>query len=168
MPAFPDVFRANAPFVYRCLRRLGLSAADADDVCQEVFLVVHRKLPDFEGLSVRAWIYGICIRKASDFRKLAHNKRELCSDGLHEAESPIEGADASLTRRRALARLDQALAALDEPKRTAFILYEIEGLSLQEVAVACECPVQTVYSRLATARTKIEHALREEQPDEHT
>jgi len=161
LPAFPDLFRAQAPFVCRCLRRLGLSAADADDVCQEVFLVVHRKLGGFEGPSVRAWIYGICIRKASDFRKLAYKKRERASAEMPESESPADGADVSLEGRRALARLDRVLTELDEDKRAAFILYEIEGLSLQEVAAACECPLQTVYSRLASARRKIEQALTE-------
>lgn len=159
LPAFPDLFRSHAPFACRCLRRLGLSAADADDVCQEVFLVVHRKLGSFEGPSVRAWIYGICLRKASDFRKLAHKKRERSTAEVPESASRDDGGEATLEGRRALAKLDRALAALDEDKRAAFVLYEIEGLSLQEVAAACECPLQTVYSRLSSARRNIEQAL---------
>ena len=164
-PAFADLFRSHAPFVCRCLRRLGLSPADADDVCQEVFLVVHRKLGTFEGPSMRAWIYGICVRKASDFRKLAHKKRERVSAELPEPEGRVDSAETSLENRRALAKLDRALAALDDDKRAAFILYEIEGLSLQEVASACECPLQTVYSRLASARRNVEHALSQGQEE---
>ena len=60
---FAQLFRDNAPFAWRCLRRMGLSSADADEVCQEVFIIVHRRLGDYDGrASLRAWIHGICIR----------------------------------------------------------------------------------------------------------
>lgn len=163
MPApndFAALFREHAPFAWRCLRRMGVSAGDVDDVCQEVFLIVFRKLPTFDPAgSMRAWIYGICVRKASDHRRLAHKQRERPEDELPEPEGSPSGPDSSIDRRRALARLDRALEALDEPKRAAFVLYEIEGLSLQEIATACECPLQTVYSRLTAARQKLEAAM---------
>ena len=64
----PQIFREYAPFVWRGLRRLGVPECDVEDVCQEVFVVVHRKLGDFEGRSsLRTWIYGICARTASAF-----------------------------------------------------------------------------------------------------
>jgi RNA polymerase sigma-70 factor (ECF subfamily) len=159
-PVFAAVFREHAPFVWRCLRRLGVASGDVDDVLQEVFLVVHRRLPDYDGrASMRAWIYGICVRKASDHRKLAHKKREHLTEHVPEGASRGDGPDAALERRRALARLDAALADLDEDKRAAFVLYEIEGLGLAEIAEAVGCPLQTVYSRLGAARKHVEHAL---------
>ncbi|NUP11774.1 MAG: sigma-70 family RNA polymerase sigma factor [Polyangiaceae bacterium] len=159
---FADLFREHAPFVWRCLRRLGVWPGDVDDVCQEVFLVVHRKIEDLDpSVSPRAWIYGVCIRKASDYRRLSHKKREQLHDVPPEPEERSSGPDASLDSRRALAKLDRVLATMDEERRAAFVLYEIEGLSLQEVATACGCPLQTVYSRLTAARRQVEASLAE-------
>jgi RNA polymerase sigma-70 factor (ECF subfamily) len=158
---FEEVFRAHAPFVWRCLRRLGVAAADADDVTQEVFVIVHRKLHEYDGrASLRAWIYGIARRKAADHRELSHKRHEATTDELPDrprdsTPSPESASD----RRRKVARLDDALAALDEPKRAAFVLYEIEGLSLAEIATATETAISTVHARLDAARKQLRAAL---------
>lgn len=160
VPPFTDVFRQHAPFAWRCLRRLGVGAADADDVCQEVFLVLYRKLDELEpDTSLRAYVYGVCVKKAADHRKKAHVRREAPSEQLPEPEVSGAGPDARLDHRRALAKLDRALTALDDDKRAAFVLYEVEGLSLQEIALACGAPLQTVYSRLTAARRHVEASL---------
>lgn len=158
---FADVFRDNAPFVWRCLRRLGVADADADDVCQEVFLVVHRKLGDYDAArgSIRSWIYGICVRKASDHRKLSHKRHEHASGEVPEGTVDAPQPDA-LETSRALATLDAILRTIDDDKRAAFVLYEIEGLTLEEVALALECPLQTAYSRLTSARKLVAAATR--------
>src|SRR5207302_10408961 len=78
VPSLSEVFRQYAPFVWRALRRLGVPESDVEDVCQEVFVVVHRKLGDFEGRSsLRTWIYGICTRTASDYRRSGRVRREI-------------------------------------------------------------------------------------------
>lgn len=159
-PSFAEIFRAHAPFAWRCLRRLGVSEADADDVCQEVFLIVHRKLDAYDGRApIRAWIYGICVKKASDHRRLAHKQRERATDDVPARADERGGPDDALEGRRALARLDRALSELDDDKRAAFVLYEIEGLSLAEMAEALGAPVQTLHSRLAAARAHVVSAL---------
>lgn len=147
------IFRAHAPYVWRVLRRMGVHEADAEDVCQEVFVVVHRRLPDFDGAcAVRTWLYGICVRTASDYRKRPHLRRErLAGDDLPDVGAPA-GQEDALEKRRARDRLDRALDALDEAKRAVFVLYEIEGLSMNEVVEALGCPLQTGYSRLHAAR----------------
>ncbi len=158
--SFAEVFRAHAPFAWRCLRRLGVGAGDVDDVCQEVFLIVHKKLGTYDGRApLRAWIYGICVRKASDHRKLARVQRERVMDEVPQTTSTHDGPDQALEGRRALERLDVALAALDDDKRAAFVLYEIEGLSLAEMSEALGAPVQTLHSRLSAARTHVVRAL---------
>ncbi len=158
--AFPDLFRTHAPFAWRCLRRLGVAASDADDVCQEVFMIVYRKLGEYDGrASLRAWIYGICVKKASDHRRLARNKREQIGAELPEPPHPGAGPEAHADSRRALAKLDLVLDDLNDDQRAAFVLYEVEGLSLQEVAESCGAPLQTIYSRLQTARRAVEAAL---------
>jgi RNA polymerase sigma-70 factor, ECF subfamily len=159
---FQDVFREQAAFVWRCLRRLGVSAADADDVCQEVFVVVYRKLDTFdEGASLRSWLYGICVRKASDHRRLAHKKRENLG-----ADLPILASGDDPTRpldeRQARDFLDAVLERLDDAQRAVFVLYEIEQLPMADVAAAIDCPLQTAYSRLHAARKVVEAAVKRE------
>lgn len=157
-PSFDDVFRTHAPFVWRALRRLGVREADVDDVCQEVFVVVHRKLREFEGRSsLKTWIYGICVRTASAHRRLARH-REVPSEEVPEEGRPST-PDEKLARHRALAVLDRALADLDDDKRAVFVLYEIEELTMAEVADAIGCPLQTAYSRLHAARDKVRSAM---------
>ncbi|MFO0547939.1 MAG: sigma-70 family RNA polymerase sigma factor [Polyangiaceae bacterium] len=154
---FASVFRQHAPFAWRCLRRLGVASGDCDDVCQDVFLVVHRKLGELSSPdALRAWIYGICVRKASDYRRSARRRHEELSDAPPDRTSDAPpGPERQVAGKQALERLDRALAELDEDKRAAFVLYEIEGLTLQEVALACDTPLQTVYSRLGAARKHV-------------
>lgn len=157
---FAQVFRAHGAFAWRCLRRLGVPEKDVDDVCQEVFLVLYRKLHEIDPpSSVRAYLYGICVRKASDHRRLAHVQRERA-----EAELPDRAPDSDrmdpVEKKQGLARLDRALAELDEDKRAVFVLFEVEELSMQEVAAAVDCPLQTAYARLYAARKHVESAFR--------
>lgn len=162
---FERVFRAHAAFAWRCLRRLGVAEKDVDDVCQEVFLVLHRKLREIDPpSSVRAYLYGICVRKASDHRRLARHHRERATDELDlrlvADAAPDSGPMDPVEKKQGLATLDKALAALDEDKRAVFVLFEIEELSMQEVASAVDCPLQTAYARLYAGRKQIEAAFR--------
>jgi RNA polymerase sigma-70 factor, ECF subfamily len=155
-PTLADVFRQYAPFAWRALRRLGVPEADVDDVCQEVFVVVHRKLGDFEGRStLRTWIYGICARTASDYRRSGRVRREIVTDAPPEAAAEGGQHDA-VALRQARAALDRILDTLDDDKRAVFVLYEIEELTMAEVAEALGCPLQTAYSRLHAARKIVE------------
>lgn len=161
-PSLAEVFRREAPFVWRALRRLGVREADVEDVCQEVFVVVHRKLADFEGRSsLRTWIYGICARTASDYRRSARVRREVVTDAPPETTSDARQHDV-VALREARAKLDRILDQLDDDKRAVFVLYEIEELSMNEVAEALGCPLQTAYSRLHAARKIVEAAVQKE------
>jgi RNA polymerase sigma-70 factor (ECF subfamily) len=158
--SFPDVFERTAPFVWRALRRLGVREADVPDVCQEVFVVVHRRLSDFDGSSaLRTWIYGICLRTASQYRRRAPQLREVSEDDARE-QSVLPDQEDALERRRARDRLDAALQQLDDDKRAVFVLYELEELPMKEVAAVLGCPLQTAYSRLHGARREVEEAFR--------
>ena len=149
------VFDEHARYVWRALRHLGIPEADVEDLCQEVFVVVQRKLSEFEGRSeLRTWLYGICLRVAADHRRRAHVRNERPhpdpTEGL--AASPGMRPDARAEARSALQAL---LGELDDDKRVVLVLYELEGLTMKEVAAAVGCPLQTAYSRLHAARARI-------------
>ncbi|HET9954786.1 MAG TPA: RNA polymerase sigma factor [Polyangiaceae bacterium] len=153
-PDFDSVFKANARYIWRSLRYLGVREADLEDVCQEVFVTAFRKLPSFEGRSsVRTWLYGICLRVASDFRRRAHVVRER-PYAEPFAESPTLGSEpqGNLEARHLLTSL---LSQLDDDKREVLVLYEVEGFTMKEVAEILGCPQQTAYSRLYAAREKL-------------
>lgn len=158
-----QLFREHGPFVWRSLRRFGLSETDADDVCQEVFVVVFRRLSEFEHRSsMRTWLYGISVRLALAHRRRAHTKRELPTATPPEVVSP-DGPHDKLADREARELLDRALDALDDDKRAVFVLYEVEQLPMNEIARAVECPLQTAYSRLHAAREQVQSFLRRAQ-----
>ena len=155
-PEFPEIFRAYAPFLWRTLLGLGVPERDVDDLCQEVMLVVHRRLDDFDGRAYRSWLYAICVRVASSYRKSARFRREVIMDAPESATADTSGALFDPQR-----RLLDVLAGLEEEKRTVFVLYEVEGLSLKEIAEATGRPLQTVYSRLQAARSAVREAFQE-------
>lgn len=155
---FEQVFAEHAPYVLRVMPRLGVIPADVDDVAQEVFLAVHHGLAEFEGRSrVRTWIYGICLRVAGNYRRRAHRRREV--RGM-EIEVPVDAAQGEgIDRARSRELLAAGLEALSERKREVFVLYEIEELSMAEVAQAVDCPLFTAYARLYAARREMKQAI---------
>jgi RNA polymerase sigma-70 factor (ECF subfamily) len=154
-PSLREIFDEYSAFVWRALRHLGIREADLADVCQEVFVTVHRKLGDFEGRSsLRTWLYGICLRTASDHRRRAHVRREVLVDEIPASSAPAD-QPATIERQQLRARLLALLDTLDEDKRNIFVLYEIEELPMREVAEIIGCPLQTAYSRLHAARREL-------------
>jgi RNA polymerase sigma-70 factor (ECF subfamily) len=158
-PRFDEVFTACAPLVWRTMRRLGMNEADAEDLAQEVFVVVHRKLPEFEGRSrLTTWVYGICVKVAADHRRRAVVRHETLADTPPEPAVPPTQGEA-LARDQARAVLDRVLRGLDDDKRAVFVLYEIEEVPMAEIAEAVGAPLQTVYSRLHAARRLVAEGL---------
>ena len=155
---FADVYVEHAPFVWRTMRRLGVRPGDVEDTCQEVFLVVHAKLSEFRGGSMRAWLFAIAARVASDYRKRAFVRREATGDDVPDVSVP-EVQTAAIERTQALALLENILAGLDDDKRAVFMLFELEQMPMQEVAAAVGCPLQTAYTRLHAARDQVNAAI---------
>lgn len=125
----------------------------ADDVTQEVFLIVQQKLPQFEGVSLRAWVHGIT-------RNVARNMlRTLDRRARRNREAAAQAPQASGTwdeRRDAAALMDRFLQRLPIPQREAFFLQAVEGFTPPEIAQAIGAPVQTVYTRLRAARAELD------------
>ncbi|RYZ03809.1 MAG: RNA polymerase sigma factor [Myxococcales bacterium] len=158
LATFPEIFEQQAQFLWRTLMNLGVPRHDAQDLCQEVMLTVHRRLPDFDGRSLRGWLYGICVRVASDYRRSARVRREVPTEPLPERAEDAPQID-KVHQARELRRTLEALDDLDEGKRAAFVLYEVEELTLAEVSEALEVPLQTVYSRIKAARDALRAKL---------
>ena len=151
-PAFTTVFRENLGFVWRSLRHMGVRQADLEDQTQEVFIVVHRRHSDWDGLHVRAWLYAIARRVAAAYHRRGYRVHERTVD---------EMPDVPAAEKTDLAALEAALASLTEEERDVFVLHEIEQLVLREVCDAVGLPMHTVYRRLASAREKVLARMKE-------
>ncbi|MEZ4453298.1 MAG: sigma-70 family RNA polymerase sigma factor [Nannocystaceae bacterium] len=146
------IYSEHAGFVWRSLLRLGASQAEAEDLLHEVFLVVRRRLDDFEdGRSLRAWLYGIARGVAANHRR-GRRREEARLDRLPSPSPPMTPEE-GLQRRRAAALVAEFLATLDEPRRQVFELMDIEGLRGPEVAEALQIPLMKVHTLLRSART---------------
>jgi RNA polymerase sigma-70 factor, ECF subfamily len=150
-----EIFATHAPFVVRVVRRLGVRASDVEDVAQEVFVIVHRRRGDLQpGVPVRSWLFGITRRVVSNYHRQARHRHEEPSaklDAVPTQSDPAQRLEGSLER----ALLDRALARLDADKRDVFVLFELEGLDMRDVASMVACPLNTAYSRLYAARTLV-------------
>ena len=155
------LFREYAALVERVLRRAGVESRDVPDARQEVFLVAHRRLSEFEGRAQPStWLCAIAIRIASDFRRKAHRRRER-PEGAHGRGDVADAARAALPEQRD--DLLQALDALEQvaaPQREVFVLFEFFELPMNEVAARVGCPSKTAFSRLYAARRQLQEELR--------
>jgi RNA polymerase sigma-70 factor (ECF subfamily) len=150
-----QVAEHGARFVPQTLRYLGVPAQAVLDATQDVFVVALRRLHDFEGRSsLTTWLYGICLRVAHDFRRKQRRSRESLVESLPDIVTPAP-QEAQLQCADWQRELGSLLDQLDESQRAVFVLYEIQRLSMKEVAEAVGCPVQTAYFRHKSARTKV-------------
>lgn len=154
-PEFRALYDAHFDFVWGSLRRLGVREPDALDQAQKVFLTAYQKLAEFEGRSrVTTWLFAICQRVASDYRRSAPVRREIATDA--EALERASGASGALLQQletRERARIAEAiLDKLPEPQRVVFVLFELSEMSGEEIAELLEISVGTVRSRLRLGR----------------
>jgi RNA polymerase sigma-70 factor, ECF subfamily len=161
-PPMAELFAENVRFVWRVLIAYGVREADAEDATQEVFMICHRRMEDWDPsrASARTWLQAISVRVAANYRRLAHVRRERAQgDDMPEGTEP-SGVDDRVDQARLLAQLDLALETLDEKKRQVFVLHELEELPMAEVAEMVGVPVKTAYARLYAAREELAAALR--------
>ena len=159
-PPFDAVYAEHFAFVWRVLRRAGVSTAYLDDAAQETWVVVHRRLGTFEGRSsLRTWLAGVAMRVASDHRRWRRRKDPhdpLPDEPTFATTEP--SPEAALQRAQSAQLLDRLLDAIPEERRAVFFLTELEQMSAPEVSEALGIPVNTVYSRLRVARAEFEAA----------
>lgn len=155
-PDFHAVFQAHVSYVWHALRRLGIREADVEDVAHEVFLQVYRNLNDYDpARPIRPWLFGFVFRKASDYRRLARSRFEII--GISSA--PQDMAPSALDQvlqQEALAMGELVMNKIELKQRAVFILHELDGYPMPEVARALQIPLNTAYSRLRLARATFE------------
>lgn len=143
------LFSENFDAVWRLLRRFGVPAQVADDAAQEVFVILAERMADVKLGSERAFMYGTALRLASSWRRT--KDREVPS-GDDEAVGSLPNVEELTDQKRARDLLDQILQRMEAPLRDVFVLYEIEGLTIPEVAEVVAIPGGTAASRLRRAR----------------
>lgn len=150
-PPLDRLYRDHADFVWRILRHLGVADASRDDVFHEVFLVVHRRLADYDGrASLRSWLFGIARNVALHHRRGA--ARHLRRLRVAPVPASVPCPEDFVARREAHALVERFLATLGDDARLAFVLADIEGLRVPEIAEQTGINLNTLYSRLRTVR----------------
>jgi RNA polymerase sigma-70 factor (ECF subfamily) len=156
------VYEAHGEFVWKSLYRLGVAECDLEDMVQEVFVVVHRRLDSYDGTAkLTTWLFGISLRVASTYRRTAHRRKEIAVDPLLADERIDASAtpEEALSLRQARGRLSSVLDRMDLEKRAVFVMFEIEQMPCADIAALLDVPVGTVYSRLHAARKVFEAEL---------
>jgi len=158
--AFEEVYKTWFAFVWRTAQRLGVMDSALDDVVQDIFLVVHRKLDEFEGRSsMKTWLFAIVRRVVSEHRR--SRRRKPTSGEPGEGFDAMKDPNASSSFKRLEARdlVNRFLEALYEAQREVFVLAELEQMTLNEISEATQTNPNTVASRLRAARRIFEDAL---------
>ena len=143
-----------APVVHRFLAAFGVPTEEREDACQEVFVAVYRRRGRFRGEArLSTWIYRIAARHAARAGR-RRRVRKLLSTLLVREPAPPPAPDPS-DRTDRLRMLDDMIAKLSEKKRLVLVLFEIEGVPIEEVAKIAGCPENTAWSRLHYARAEL-------------
>jgi RNA polymerase sigma-70 factor (ECF subfamily) len=167
--SFDALYEDYFNFVWRSVARLGVEPAAVEDAAQDVFVIAHRRLGEFEGRSsIKTWLFAIALRVAHDYRRAARRRRghgvvtqddaETANVADPNAATPLESA----LRAAAARRLHGILAELDEPLRAVFILAELEEIPAPEIAEALGANLNTVYTRLRAARRQFNEVVARE------
>lgn len=156
---FREVYEARFHDVLRWIRAMGGREEDLDDLAQEVFIIVRRKLEGFDGQNLNGWLYRITQRTVRDYRRAAWFRNLLARKrvGDHEIAllklvEPGRGPAEEQELREAQRSLAVILERMREKHRTAFVLFEIEGYTGEEIAELQGAPVATIFTRLYHAR----------------
>jgi RNA polymerase sigma-70 factor (ECF subfamily) len=159
--AWRTLYDRHFPDVERLIASLGIVDAEADDICQEIFVIIYKNLARFRGEArLSTWIYRLATREAIRFarrRRLVRALGDLFARDRREA-APPDWSESEAGRRHYLRQL---LDRLPPERRLALVLYEIEGVPVSEIARISDCAENTVWTRLHRARTELEKIARE-------
>ena len=155
------IFQSEFRHVWNTLRRLGVHDRDLEDVAHEVFIRVHAQLPLFDSSRpLRAWLFGIALGVAANYRRLARHRKIDLVGVLPDHADPSDPADRGLERREESRLVHAALQKVPLEQRAVLVLHELEGYPIPEVAVTLGLGLNTAYSRLRLAREAFRSAFR--------
>jgi len=160
------IYLDQLPYVMSTLRRLGVGERDLEDITHDVFVTVHRRLPDYDrARPVRPWLFGIAYRAASDYRRLARHRRE---DMDHEVDAPdtSQPVDERLDQAQQRSLLVAALQDVELDRRAVLLMHDLDGIGVPEIAEQLGIPLNTAYSRLRLARKDLQIAVASRAPRE--
>jgi RNA polymerase sigma-70 factor (ECF subfamily) len=159
-PRVERIVNEHVDAVWRTARRLGIPTRDLDDVVQEVMLVVFRRIADIELTRERAFVLGATARVSANWRRSRRRHPEEPTDALDEVLGASPGmrrgapadAELMLERNEKLMILDGALHEMNEEQRSAFVMFELEQMTANEIARELGVPESTIVSRVRRAR----------------
>ena len=151
-----QVVSGHFDVLWRFLRRLGIADGDIDDAVQEVVLVLARKLDQVEVGSERAFVLSTAFRVASGFRRATRRRREVDDGAIEGFESPELSPEALAEKQRLRVILQRVLNQLPLELRVVFVLYELEELTMADIAATLALPPGTVASRLRRSREQFQ------------
>jgi RNA polymerase sigma-70 factor (ECF subfamily) len=159
-PDFRAIFEEGFDHVVHTLRRLGVREADLEDVAHDVFIIAHRQLANYDpARPLKAWLFGIAYRVASDYRKLTRHRRELVGAGARELADPAPDPEGQLALAERQRLVIEALEALDLTKRAVLVMHDIDGYAMPVIATTLSIPLNTAYSRLRLGREEFRAAV---------
>jgi RNA polymerase sigma-70 factor (ECF subfamily) len=160
-PSLRAIYESEFSYVWHTLRRLGIRPGDLEDTVHDLFVVVHRRLLDYDpARPLRPWLFGIAYRVASERRRRGPPEVRADEDELLELPDHGPSPEAMLAAGQARRRVHRALEALPMDQRAVVIMHDLDDCTAPEVAEALEIPLNTVYSRLRLGREKFVAALR--------
>ncbi len=157
---FRAVYEAQFSYVWRTVRRLGVRDRDLEDVAHDVFVVFYRGLDGYDrARPIRPWLFGIAFRVCSDYRRRAQHRFEIPAED-HDTADAQPPADERVAREQERKLVLAALDTLDFDRRAVFVMHDLDGYSMPEIAQTLDAPLNTLYSRLRLAREQFAVAIR--------
>jgi RNA polymerase sigma-70 factor (ECF subfamily) len=151
-PDFEQLYALYFGFTWRVLGHLGVAPHSLDDAVQEVWMVVHRRLGEFEGRSaLKTWLFGIALNVARNQRR-ADDRRAQGVPTICQEDRPDSDPELVRAGNEAWQRVQCFLGTLDEQRRGIFVCHLLEHLSARETAEATGVDVTTVYQRVRSLR----------------
>jgi RNA polymerase sigma-70 factor (ECF subfamily) len=152
------MFREHLDFIWRQVKRLGLSDAEAEDVAQRAFIVASKKLDQIEPTLERAFLFRTSTHLALNLRRGRERRREDYVE--HDLPDPRLSAEELLDKARAREIADKVLDEMHVELRIVFVLFELEEMPISEIATLLAIPSGTVASRLRRARQQFHRVAR--------
>lgn len=161
--AFRKLFQLHRRDVTRLVMRMASGRTDVEDLVQDVFVQVHRSLPDFRGESkFSTWIHRIAVNVVLMARRAAKSRPVFAGEVSEHLTSEGAWPDDDATRRERMRAFQRCIDTLPDKKRTVFILHDIDGMSAAEIAEVVDAPTMTVRTRLFYARRELCERMKEE------